>query len=375
MPVPSGKRSEEGTATVKRGRIHRIFRRILSVVAGIVGILTILVLIGPRIRSWQMERAIARFEEQPSQNRADNLVDLIQTHAGTDEQGSRALALLLRPKIVTRKAYAAGRPVTIATELPFKLAFRRFLWKEEAIAVNEQEMMQYHGSDSLDHGTLRLNVPIFYTQPGAYPVKLRIQCSMGIERTSRLTTALGYLHDGVPWLIPEPAAWQPARTYKCDFTVSSEVQVVDHDAEKVELVSSPELDQAMRAAFSAGHSSMETMLSTPAGPRWVRGSALIHYENIPLAAAFRVILRLPDGREIPQYGVWPREFSARAGSSGSFQTDPSGLTIEAPGRHKATLILVPDPNLAYKDPTIKAIWNGTLEFPISFFIDVNEPRR
>jgi hypothetical protein len=360
---------------MKRGRVHRIFRRVLFAIAGVVGVLAILVLAGPSIRSWQMERAIARFEKRPSQNRADSLVDLIQAHAGTEEQGGRALALLLRPKIVTRKTYAAGRPITIATELPFKLAFREFLWKEETIAVNGQQMRQYHGSDRLDHGTSYLNVPSFHTQPGTYPIELRIQCSLGIERASRATTVLGYLHDGLPWLIPKPATWQPGRTYECDFTVSSEVNVVGEDAEEIELISSPEVDQAMRAAFSARHIAIETGFSTPAGERWVRGSAEISYESLPLAAAFSVTLRLPEGREIPARGTWPSTLSARAGSSGSFTVDPSSLIVEAPGRYRATLVLVPDPNLAYRDPTIKAIWNGMLEFPISFIIDANELRR
>ena len=53
----------------------------------------------------------------------------------------------------------------------------------------------------------------------------------------------------------------------------------------------------------------------------------------------------------------------RAGSSGNFQVNPSNFPMETPGRQTGTLILVPDPNLAYTDPAIKAIWNGTLEFP------------
>lgn len=187
---------------------------------------------------------------------------------------------------------------------------------------------------------------------------------------------LGYLHDGLPWLIPEPATWQSARTHECDFTMPSEVVVVGDDAaEKVELTSSAQLDQAMRAAFSARHIGMETGFSTPAGERWVRGSTQVSYENLPLAAAFRTMLRLPDGQEIPQHGLWPRESSARAGSSGDFEADPSGFTVETPGRYRATLVLVPDLDLAYKDPAIKAIWNGTLEFPVSFVIDSNEPSR
>lgn len=74
-------------------------------------------------------------------------------------------------------------------------------------------------------------------------------------------------------------------------------------------------------------------------------------------------------------GAWSEGFSVRAGSSGSFMVDPSSFTLETPGRYKATLILVPELDLAYRDPTIKTIWSGMLEFPISFSIDANQPSR
>jgi hypothetical protein len=358
-----------------RGRFRLIVRWIIFATAGVVGIATILMLAGPSIRSWQMERATARFEKRPTQSRADSLVELLQAHAGTDRQGKRALALLLRPNIVTRKAYAPGRPIAISIARPFKLDFRRFLWMEETISVNGQPVMQGHGADHLDPVESCLRVPLLPTQPGTYPVELRLQYSLGIECGSRMTTVLDYLHDGLPWLIPESGTWRPGRTYECDVTVSSEVIVGGDDAEEIGLISSPELDQAMRAAFSTRYIGMETGISTPAGMRWVRGSAQISYENIPLAVAFRVALRLPDGRETPVHSLWPSTLSARAGSSGSLTIDPSSLVVETPGRYNATLVLAPDPGLAYTDVAIKSIWNGTLELPIRFTVDANAPSR
>ncbi len=356
------------------GRVHRILRWIVFTVAGIIGLATVLVLAGPSLRHWQVERAIARFEKHPSQARADSLVALLQMHAATGEQGKRALALLLRPKITTRKAYAVGRPITIATELPFELNFRRFLWNEEAISVNGQQVIQHHGARTLNHGTTNLNLPISHTQPGVYAVELRIQCSLAIERTGMMTTVLGHLHDGLPGLIPDPAAWRPARTYECDFTVSSEVMVGGDDAEEIELVSSPESDKAMRAAFSVRCIGLGGRSWAPVGTP----SVTVSYTNIPLAAAFHVALRLPDGREMPVRGVWPGPFIlARAGSSNSFIVDPSNFPVATLDQYRATLVLTPDPDLAYQDVATKSMWNGTLEFPISFSLtaDPNGPRQ
>jgi hypothetical protein len=48
--------------------------------------------------------------------------------------------------------------------------------------------------------------------------------------------------------------------------------------------------------------------------------------------------------------------------------DAGCFGLQEPGDYAGTLVLSPDPNYAYEDPAIKAIWNGTLEFPISFSV-------
>ena len=358
------------------GRFHVIVRWTTFTIGGFVGLLAILVLAGPSIRSWQMERAIARFEKRPSQGRADTLVELLQVHAATDEQGKRALALLLHPNIVTRKAYGPGHLVTISLERPFDLDLHKFLWSKDMIFINGLPATPRDSSDTLEHEASCLTVPISYTQPGTYPLELRIQCSMGIERASKGTTLLGYLHDALPWLVPDIAMWRPSRTYDCDFTVSGQTIVIANgEVEKVGLTSSPELDQAMRAAFTARHIYVESEVSTSIGMRRVMGTTQIIYKDIPLAAAFTITVRLPDGRDVLQPGSWPNGFSARAGSSGEFTVYPSNFALDMPGRYKSMVVLVPNPNLAYRDAAIKNIWNGTLEFPISFAIDANRPGR
>lgn len=358
------------------GRVHRITRWVIFITGGLVGLLTIIVLVGPSVRHWQMGRAIAHFERRPTQSRADTLLELLRAHAATDEQGQRALALLLRPKIETRTAYASGRVVTVDLERPFDIGARKFLWSNETITIDGLRATPRVNPNSLGHGPSCLEVPVWYTQPGTYPLELRFQYSVGIERRSRSTTLLSHLHDALPWLIPDMAAWRPSRTYQCDFTVSSEVTIAeDEDAENVQLISSPELDEAMRSAFRSMYFDTETEVMTPAGRRRVTGSAWITYGNLPLAAAFRATLRLPDGREMSVSSMGPAGFPVRAGSSGVIMIDPSNFVVETPGRHKATLVFVPDLNLAYRDPAIKSIWNGTLELPVSFTIDANVPSR
>ena len=49
--------------------------------------------------------------------------------------------------------------------------------------------------------------------------------------------------------------------------------------------------------------------------------------------------------------------------------------LAAPGEYEATFVLRPDPNYAYDDPTIKEMWGGTLEFPMSFSLYEDTPVR
>jgi len=49
--------------------------------------------------------------------------------------------------------------------------------------------------------------------------------------------------------------------------------------------------------------------------------------------------------------------------------------VTAPGDYEGTCVLRPDPNFAYDDPAIKEIWNGTLEFPMSFSLYEEMPVR
>ncbi len=48
--------------------------------------------------------------------------------------------------------------------------------------------------------------------------------------------------------------------------------------------------------------------------------------------------------------------------------NPWDFAVTEPGTYTGTLVLRADPNIAYTDPAMTAIWNGTLEYPISFTI-------
>lgn len=118
-------------------RKKRIRPVLLWLLAVTVGTSVLWLVVAPAVRSWRVERAISRFEARPSQARANVLVDLLKTHAASDDQGKRALALLLRPNVVTRESYPTGQIAMVSLEQPFVLEFGKVFWQERAISIND----------------------------------------------------------------------------------------------------------------------------------------------------------------------------------------------------------------------------------------------
>ncbi|MBP7052998.1 MAG: hypothetical protein KBE65_18490 [Phycisphaerae bacterium] len=351
-------------------RKKRIRPVLLWLLAVTIGTSVLWLVVAPAVRNWRVERAISRFEAKPSQARANVLVDLLKTHAASDNQGKRALALLLRPNVVTRESYPTGQIAMVSLEQRFVLEFGKVFWQERVISINDMPGVPSPGIGDRVAEKPYLGAAGAYEQPGVYPVSIHIRWGMGIERADRLGAIINRLRLALPQLRLLPSGWTSARTYECDFTTTTEIEVVAKDeAEQVQVTSSPDLDKAMKARFAVARPSPMMQYSTGSGNRWIRGPGQLTYTDLPAAAAFGVVLRLSDGREIATAGT----HVARAGDSGVVNIPLWDLKLEQPGRYEATLVLTPAPDAAYRDPAIKVVWNGTLEFPISFRIDANAP--
>jgi hypothetical protein len=354
-------------------RKKRIRPALLWLLGAVIGTIVLYLVITPAIQNWRVERAISRFEAKPSRALADVLVDLLKAHAASDDQGKMALALLLRPNAVTRESYPTGRIVMVSLEQPFALNFGKVFWQERTISINDMPGVRFPGLGDPVAQKPYLGAAGVYEQPGVYPVKIRIQWAMGIERAGRLDAIIHRLHSVLPQLkslLKNPSGRTSARTYECDFTMTVEIKVVAEDeAEQIRMTSSPDLDQAMKAVFTTAYLPHMTRYSTASGDRWVSTPGAIMYTNLPVAAAFNVALRLPDGRQITELST----HVARAGDSGGVSIPFWDLSRKPPGRYEATLVLTPAPDAAYRDPAIKTVWNGTLELPISCYVDANTP--
>ncbi len=163
------------------------------------------------------------------------------------------------------------------------------------------------------------------------------------------------------------------RSYAAHLEIPLEITVVEAaDAEQVALMSDPRLDAAVRQSFTCERKSGRAFSHPLVGHSEM---ILLRWMKVPIAVAFGPVLRLSDGREVhwrSRHILHIGQFRIRAGNSGYLTTSCADFMIQSTprieGYHEAKIILKPDPNFAYEDPAIKAIWGGTLEFPISFSV-------
>lgn len=358
-------------------------RYLIWVGAALGGLLVVCLVLLAKPQERHVESVITRFESSPTQANAEQLVYLIENEAVTPEQARRIIRLLFYPKVTTRKAYPLSQKPTISVELPFSLRFRNaMVASKEYVWTNGQN--QYGGSSggANSFNTAARLLP-FHPTPeaaGRYKMEIRYKYAPTVQRRKRKwlwrPSLKRFPRSLLPFsqthvLAPDPNA---GPTYECEFTVAVDVNVVQKQkAEKLALVSGPELDRAMRAAFTCRPYSMSSSSYRVGSRRMMHTDTIkIIYKNLPAAAVFRYALELPDGRDIAQTREYDHPRYLRAGSSGSFYIPTLDFALTEPGLYQGNIVIRADPNEAYRDPAIKSLWNSRLNFPITFSVEVEQ---
>ena len=370
---------DKGTNRKRRFRF-KVFAIVLAICLGCA--LLIRYVVGPYLHNWSVESLIARFESAPSQANANALVAMIDNQQVNDKQGERILHLLMRPKVTNRATYPVGTVPMVSVERSFDINFRESVISrsEEVWAKGEH---QYGGSSrgGNHYGTSvrLLNLHPVPKEPGQYEMEIRYSFSV-VPSTKR--TTLKWPSPGVPFphnLIPSThtivtSGDHEKPLYQCKFTVPIDIVVTELQyAERIELTSNSELDKAMRAAFISKPSGWKYTYTTTSGRRECSGGIEISYADLPVAAAFEYTYCYADGSEATlKTHIDSDKLILRAGSSGSLIIRLGDFLFEDLGDYNGTIILRPDPNSAYKDPAIKSIWDGQLEFPIKFTVEIEE---
>jgi hypothetical protein len=336
-------------------------------------------------RHWRVERAIARFAASPSQSAADELALLLGTGIPTDRQGERILKLVLNPTVTTRRAYPADRAPTINIECPFHLVPPRTDDRcftggkvKSYIRVAGQETTHELGgfSGGLGYWHLFIGHETPSLPVGTHEGRVRIDCTLiRYEWHAPVWRRLTSLARGGRQIA---GIRREIESYEAHLEIPLEIVVVEAaEAEQVTLVSDPELGEAIRQSFTCRHQDGYLLRGEPR-PIAYNGVTVLKWKEAPIALVFEPVLRLPDGREIlnpSRHITGVGRFRTRAGGSGLLYCAPfmTELPLAVPGEYEATVVLRPDPNLAYEDVTIKEIWGETLEFPISFTLTEEPP--
>ncbi len=367
-------------------------RRILYIAAAL-AVIACIVEYAPRVyRRYRAEQLAAEFEKNPTAALTRGMLELLAAGEVGQDSGNRVFARLVAPRVHTRKAYALGRPVICTVEWPPNVHFGAAYWRKAVRVECEGQASSYDnvgflpgrdgGDPTIDiSDSRRLGFTARPAQtPGVHRATLRIDASLAPYRTET-TWQFNRMAPFPGNLIPSRQEdryedTNAASQYRYSTTIALELNLVPESMEeKVALVSNPAIDGNMKAAFSptadAGMHSFGRLYA--ADWRETRGGIILQSANPPLDAVFKITYIGGDGTTLAcksQRGP-AASFVFYAGESERVALiERLPLAGAAPGAYSGILRLEPDPESAYLFPAIKAIWNGVLEFPVTFEVEL-----
>jgi len=314
----------------------------------------IFVLVPARARQ-EAERLMKRYAAAPDQQTANRLIELLCKRRVPKEQGDRIFELLLTPRVEVRSAYRSDRPVFIAVGRASDLSFRdcSLRIRHDLRAGGESLYKGSSGGNHLSPGPFYEGVSWAASGDGrVVPVDGPGTYTVNVVREYEL-------HEGGVLL------------HSCAFDIPVTIHVLDPEhAEHVAVLSAPALDAKMKAAMTLTTQSAEETYSTPSGEYTADIGCWIVATSPPENAAFRCSYRDDAGftKPFPEFTVLAR--SGTAVGAGLLPSWGSMLPIRElqleTGHYKGVIILETDEEIAYRDPAMKTIWGGALEFPIEF---------
>ena len=311
---------------------------------------------------WRIHRAeafMARYAAERDERVAQKLADLLDQQSVPPDLGNRILKLLMMPEVTVRDAYGSDRPVYIAVRYPFPFTLRRTqVYSTEFFYAGGEQQQGSEGGACTSH------------QPRCHEIRFACLPDGSVRQTNAegvYTASIRYTHV----VIPGNSVDTNAALYRCEFEIPITIRVVaPQKAEPIRLVSNPSLNEQMKTAI-------RLEVEPSGGSSWSVGEVRIEmkptcrftYLPLPENVAFRATYRDESGLEIPLPEFLLLQRAGRTwGTRGStWSCDVSFAWTDLPeGQRKGTVVLTPDVEAAYRDPEIKTLYSGTLEFPIEF---------
>lgn len=310
---------------------------------------------------------LAQFKASPTQSRAEQLAALIDTRKFSPKDGALVLEALFKPNVIARDSYAEGKPPMFDLEFPYSLWFSNVsIRKEITGCIPVSGVTGTYDVQGLKQNTERFSFPGTCTNRGNYTVTVQYAyCAYKIPTRY-----------GIFW---EPKkSWVPSfkkrglystnvLAYACSFSVPVAVRVVPQaEAEKIQLAEGPDLEAIMKQRITT--KPCPRLYQGSGSLLWLSGGVDLCYTNVPVEVCFKPVISTEAG--VASLGEC---IKIRKGTSGIIEVPYGYLRLKEPGQYSGALRLQLALQEAYEDPSVKRLWNGALEFPVS--IQAQRPRQ
>jgi len=325
-------------------------------------------------REPNVEALIDSYRQRPTQEKADELAAMIEACSVSADDGGRILEALLKPEVKMREAYLVGKRIGVDLVVPYAVNLHDMMMELEQTMIMGEMVMSGglfgRGRNAVLAQRIRLELePVAEEGRHAISVAQTLKLKSIPMRFTRKWRWPGNRRFPMNLLPRKSAYWfEDTRKgeYECRLMVAFDVNVVaSEEAPDFTVRRGQELDRMMRACFTSDQQDYNSESDTMK----YRGGIVIKHHSLPERVCFRIIFRDADGQEYPSGD----DLTIAAGRAGSRPVTPTVFGIREPGRHKGALILRPDPDRAYCDPSINSIWGGELEFPMEIEVEAPKP--
>lgn len=331
-------------------------------------------------RRRQIEQLLQDYASNPTEPGTDALAEMISVGEVPEDLGGRILETLLTPSVHKRSSYASGTEPVVVLEIPQAIyihpASARLIMRLEH---PDRPAPNHNGEIDIDPAcciTGRFLLKGFPQEKGVHAALATIECTFKPGEYYHTWSWPG--NGSFPgWLLPQRqknSRPSDSVAYKCTVGIPIELNIVEPGREeKVRIVSSPDLAEAMKASLSATPDpySISTEAQVELQGRILdaqcKGALEVSYRDLPENFAFSVSF-IDSAGIMHKARDWSREerFTLIKGTKGTVTIHPPPANTLLPGKHEGRIILKALSEATDRYPEVKQIWGGTLEFPISF---------
>lgn len=322
----------------------------------------------------RIDNLIQTYEHSHTGATLVELVSLLDQGFPTRRQGGRILSHLTQIEIVTRDSYPSGQSTNIAVEMSLRYQLNNLASRQRAEVFCDVEVMGTIHRQSLStgsYGITKVNVAGLPEGTHAmtvehstilHPYKYETQWSWPSRRSFPASLLPNV------YKIPNGVADDKV-LYESRACIPLSLTLVDPArAEKVKLLTNPALDAQVRAAFMCRNEPAEPVPDFLSGQMTYPTYVKVSWRNLPCDMIASLCFRKADSTQAFFGGDNGVALQISAGDSADWNFYCTDLMLKEAGSYPGHVVIRPDVDLAYQDPRIKAIWGGTLEFPVTITV-------